>query len=311
MTGNDVLVITGPTATGKTELGVALAESLGGEVVSADSMQVYKYMDIGTAKPSEDEMRGIPHHMLSVVSPFEKYSVSQYVEGASRCVDDILSRGKVPVIVGGTGLYIESLILGRDFAGSGADPALREKLSAEYDALGGEKMLEKLREYDPKRAEKLHPNDKKRIIRALESAEGGLTITEHDAKTRLNPPRYNVKIIVLGFEERSVLYGRIDRRVDAMMERGLVGEVRSLLQMGLTAEHTAMQAIGYKELVQAFGGGISLDAAVEDIKRGSRRYAKRQTSWCARYENALRINWKNSPDIDSGIRDSTFFWNER
>lgn len=311
MTGRDILVITGPTATGKTDLGVALAERLGGEVVSADSMQVYEYMDIGTAKPTEDEMRGIPHHMISVASPFSQYSVAQYVADAGKCVDDVLLRGKVPILVGGTGLYIESLILGRDFGDGGADYGLRDGLSAEYDALGGEKMLEKLREYDPERAEKLHPNDKKRIIRALESAMSGQTITEHDALTRAVPPRYNAKIIVLGFEERQTLYDRINRRVDLMMARGLEAEVRKLLDMGLTGSHTAMQAIGYKELVRAVSGEISVPEAVEEIKQGSRRYAKRQISWCARYKDALRINWKNSPELSLGLRNSTIFWEER
>ena len=307
----EILVITGPTASGKTELGVSLAERLGGEVVSADSMQIYKYMDIGTAKPTEEEMRGIPHHMLSVVSPFESYSVSRYVTEAGASVDGILSRGKTPILVGGTGLYIESLVLGRSFAAGGAELGVRAGLERQYDEEGGERMLDLLRELDPERADKLHPNDKKRIVRALELAQSGNTISEHDRLSKETPPRYRAKYIVLGFEEREDLYNRIDRRVDIMLEAGLMDEVRALLDMGLTPEATAMQAIGYKESARYLRGEEGLDEAVENIKRGSRRYAKRQISWCSRYEGALRINWKKIPDFAGALQASTEFFAER
>lgn len=306
-----VLVITGPTATGKTELGARLCERLGGEVVSADSMQVYKYMDIGTAKPSVEEMRGVPHYMLSVVSPFEAYSVSRYVEEAGRCVDGILSRGKLPVIVGGTGLYIESLVLGRSFATGGEDIGRRAEIERKYDELGGEEMLRLLSEKEPDRAAKLHPNDKKRIVRAFELAENGESISEHDRKSKEIPPRYDAKYIVLGYEAREDLYAGIDRRVDGMLAAGLLDEVRSLAQMGLSEECTAMQAIGYKECLRYLKGEESLDEAACNVKRGSRRYAKRQISWCSRYSEALRINWKKFPDFTTALHDSTEFFAER
>ena len=303
-----VYVITGPTATGKTELGVGLCEAIGGEVVSADSMQIYQHMDIGTAKPAPSEMRGIPHHMIDVASPFENYSVSRYVEDAAQCCEDILSRGKVPVLVGGTGLYIESLISGRDFAPMPENTDLRDELSTQYDELGGESMLAMLAQRDPERAAKLHPNDKKRIVRALEIMASGQTISGHDERTRALPPRYEARYIVLNFEDRQTLYDRIDRRVDIMLERGLTNEVQKLLDLGLTSGHTAMQAIGYKEICAALEGRLAMDEAVETVKRESRRYAKRQISWCKRYENALRVNWKNTPDFEEALRTSTKFW---
>ncbi|MGM9522434.1 MAG: tRNA (adenosine(37)-N6)-dimethylallyltransferase MiaA [Oscillospiraceae bacterium] len=302
-----VYVVTGPTATGKTELGVRLAGKISGEVVSADSMQLYKLMDIGTAKPTREEMGGIPHHMIDVFSPFEDCSAAMYVDMAAKCCDDIISRGKTPVIVGGTGLYIESLISGRSFAHRDADEAVREKYSAMYDELGGTALLRLLGEQDPERAEKLHPNDKKRIVRALEVLEAGDSITEHDRKTQELPPRYDAKYIVLNFEDRQELYSRIDRRVDVMMERGLAAEVKKLMELGLGEKNTAMQAIGYKEICAALSGKCSMDEAVETVKRESRRYAKRQISWCRRYQEALRINWKKTPDFDEALRLSTAF----
>ncbi len=304
----DVLVITGPTATGKTELGVIMARELGGEVVSADSMQVYKYMDIGTAKPTFEEMGGIPHHMISVASPFENYSVASYVRDASACCDDILARGKVPVIVGGTGLYVESLLKGRQFAPREEESSLRSELEEQYDRLGGEEMLKRLSLIDPARGEKLHPNDKKRIVRALESAALGETITSHDERTREQPPRYNGKIIVLGFEDRAVLYDRINRRVDLMVERGLLSEVKMLMDMGLKKGNTALEAIGYKEFAAVIRGELTPEEGAELVKLGSRRYAKRQISWCRRYGDALRINWQKKPDMELGRRASTDFW---
>ncbi len=302
-----VYVITGPTATGKTELGVRLAESLGGEVVSADSMQVYRHMDIGTAKPTAAETRGVPHHMIDVASPLEDYSVSRYVEDAAACCDDILSRGAIPLIVGGTGLYIDSLISGRDFSPRPLDMERRRELEELYDRLGGEAMLEKLGESDPARAAVLHPNDRKRIVRALEVAAEGGNISKHDIRTRAAEPRYEAKYIVLGYEDRGELYGRIDGRVDDMLSRGLIEEVEALLKMGVTRRHTALQAIGYKEVAAALAGDMAMDEAIETVKRESRRYAKRQISWCKRYSGALRINWKNGPDFEDALRRSTAF----
>ncbi len=301
-----VYVVTGPTATGKTELGVRLARAVSGEVVSADSMQVYRYMDIGTAKPTAEEMGGVPHHIIDCVLPTESYSAARFVSEAAACCDGLLERGITPVIVGGTGLYIDSLISGRDFA-PGGDMKTREKYSAMYDRLGGEAMLEMLRERDPERAGRLHPNDRKRVVRALEVTEHGGTISEHDRQTRARPPRYEARIIVLNYEERAELYRRIDGRVDRMMERGLVEEVRMLMRMGVPRSATAMQAIGYKELAAAIDGETTVEEAVEKVKRESRRYAKRQISWCGRYEDALRIYWGDAPDFDKAVPVSTHF----
>ena len=305
-----VLVVTGPTATGKTRLGIMLAGQLGGEVVSADSMQIYRRMDIGTAKPTEQERSMAVHHMIDVADPWEDYSVARYVEEASACCDSLLEKGKVPIIVGGTGLYIESLLSGRDFAPRDRDGEARRRCSDMYDRLGGEAMIERLRQLDPQRAEKLHPNDKKRIVRAFEVLEEGESISEHDAATREKEPRYKAAIIVLNFKDRQELYRRIDMRVDQMMAQGLVGEVEGLLNDGLGPENTAMQAIGYKEIAAALRDGGDMDRAVEDIKRGSRRYGKRQISWCKRYKGALNILWDILPDFDDALRLSTDFWEQ-
>ena len=296
-----VIVITGPTATGKTAVGAGLALAVDGEVVSADSMQVYRMMSIGTAKPTPEETRGVPHHMIDCASPFEPYSAARYVAEASACCEDILGRGKVPVIVGGTGLYIDALLAGREFAREG-DPALREELGREYDESGGETMLARLASVDPETAARLHPNDRKRIVRALEvHALTGAALSEHDRASQLVPPRFESLRFALTFARRQDLYDRIDRRVDRMMAEGLADEVRSLLAQGLTASHTAMQAIGYKELAAAVSEGTSAEQAAEDIKRESRRYAKRQLSWLRRDDGLHWIVWDREPDPDAAV----------
>jgi len=299
-----VLVVAGPTATGKTRLGIELARRYDGEIVSADSMQVYRRMDIGTAKADAEERAAAPHHMLDVAEPWEDYSVSRYVEEAGRCCDEILSRGRLPLIVGGTGLYIDSLLARRDFAqrDTGSD-SLREALSAEYDRVGGEAMLSQLAAFDPERAAKLHPADRRRIVRAIEIYRlTGVTITEHDRQTRAKPPRYRAGWIVLSYRDRAALYARIDRRVDAMIRAGLFDEVEALLTQGLSADCTAMQAIGYKEAVLALRGEISREAAADLIKQNSRRYAKRQLTWFKRASDALWILWDGEPDFDEALR---------
>ena len=297
-----VLVITGPTATGKTKLAVMAAKAINGEVVGADSMQIYKYMDIGTAKPTLDEMDGIPHHMIDVCSPFEDYSVSRYVEEAAKCCEDILSRGKTPIITGGTGLYIESLLSGRDFAPGIAGNEIREELIAEYDTIGGEAMLRKLAEIDPYSGSKLHANDKKRIVRALEVyLTTGKTITQHNEETQSIPPRYTSRIIALTFKDRAKLYDRIDRRVDMMLEMGLMDEIQKLLDMGLSETSTAMQAIGYKEIISAGKGECTLEEGIEAVKRESRRYAKRQLSWLRRDKSITWIEWDDEPDFNEAL----------
>ena len=300
---NKVIVVCGPTATGKTALGIELALRLGGEIVSADSMQVYRRMDIGTAKATAEERARVPHHMLDVCQPWEDYSVSRYVQEASAVCDGLLARGKIPVIVGGTGLYIDSLLAGRDFAGrQEGDDALRLRLDADYERLGGEEMLARLRVFDPERAAKLHPGDRRRIVRAMEIYQlTGKTITQHDRETQALPPRYQAKTIVLSFADRADLYARIDRRVEQMVDAGLFDEVEALLQEGLSPACTAMQAIGYKEAVQALEGSISRQEAVERIQLNSRRYAKRQLTWFGRNREARWIRWEKEPRFDRAL----------
>lgn len=287
-----ILVVTGPTATGKTALSVEFAKKLGGEIVSADSMQIYRGMDIGTAKVTKAEMQNIPHHMIDIADPSEDYSVSRYVEEADAAVRGILSRGRLPIVAGGTNLYIDSLIAGLDFAEKAEDAALRESLNKQYDDIGGEAMLEHLRGFDPERAAKLHPADKRRIVRAVEIyILTGETITRHDEETKKRPKRYDAVKIALTFADRAVLYDRINARVDKMVSDGLFDEVKGLLDSGLSPACTSMQAIGYKEPAAYFRGEMSKDEAIELIKLSSRRYAKRQLTW-------LR-------------RDTTVLWHER
>lgn len=278
-----VIVVAGPTASGKTALAIELARKLGGEIVSADSMQIYRGMNIGTAKATPQEQAAARHHMIDVADPAENYSVSRYVDEAVLCCEDILSRGKVPVICGGTGLYIDSLLSGRDFGSREDDGALREELSARYDAIGGEAMLAELAAFDAERASKLAPNDKKRIVRAFEVYRlTGETISEHDARTRLIPPRYDAEYHILGMTDREALYRRIDARVDKMISLGLVGEVENLLKT-VPPSATSMQAIGYKEIASYLQGECRLEDAVDLIKQSSRRYAKRQITWFKKY----------------------------
>lgn len=308
-----LLVITGPTAAGKTALGIRMAQTLNGEIVSADSMQVYRGMDIGTAKPTVAEQAGVPHWMLDVAEPQEGYSVARYVTEATACVEDILSRGKLPIIVGGTGLYIDALLRGQGFApGTRADEgsdAYRDAWNDRYDKEGGAVLWQELKEIDPETAGRLHPNDKKRVVRALEVYHlTGQTITAHNHATQAVPPRYQAVKIALTAKDRSDLYSRIDRRVEEMVSMGLEGEVASLLAQGLSAEHTAMQAIGYKEMVRFLAGEVPLEAAMDDIKRESRRYAKRQLSWLRRDEAVDWILWDGAPDMDRAVQVSTEFW---
>lgn len=306
-----ILVISGPTASGKTWLAVELAKRHNGEVVSADSMQIYRRMDIGTAKPTAEEMQGVPHHMIDVADPEEDFSAARYVDMASRCVEDVLSRGKLPILAGGTGLYIDSLLSGRTFAAFDEASPLRSELEARYAREGGESLLRELARVDPDAAARLHPNDAKRIVRALEVwLTTGRTITEHNEQTRVIPPRYDALTLTLDYERREDLWARIDRRVDEMMERGLAEEVRALLDSGVPFKCTAMQAIGYKEMAAALRGDGDTAAAAAQIKLRSRQYAKRQRTWFRRNQKAKWLLWGPVPNFADVLQRSTAYLEE-
>ena len=306
-----ILVICWPTASGKTALAVELALRHHGEVVSADSMQIYRRMDIGTAKPTREEMRGVPHHMLDVADPEEDFSVARYVDMAAKCVDDILSRGRLPILAGGTGLYIDSLLSGRTFAPFQPDSPLRGQLEEQLRREGGAAMLSRLAQVDPDSAARLHPNDEKRIVRALEVYQStGKTITQHNLETQAIPPRYDALTLALAFERREDMWSRIDRRVDQMMDQGLVAEVQGLLDSGVPAKCTAMQAIGYKEMAAALLSGGDVRAAAEEIQLRSRQYAKRQLTWFKRNKAARWLLWGREPDFAAAIQTSTEYMEE-
>ena len=306
-----VLVITGPTASGKTWLAVELAKAHNGEVVSADSMQIYRRMDIGTAKPTREEMGGVPHHMLDVADPEEDFSVARYVDMAARCVENVLSRGRLPILAGGTGLYIDSLLSGRTFAAFDGRGSLREELETRFAREGGQALLTELAQVDPDAAARLHPNDAKRIIRALEVwRTTGKTITRHNEETRVLPPRYSALTLTLDFERREDMWERIDRRVDRMMADGLAEEVRALLDSGVPERCTAMQAIGYKEMGCALRGDGDVRAAAEEIKLRSRQYAKRQRTWFRRNREAKSLLWGPVPNFEDVLHRSTAFLEE-
>ena len=295
-----VICVVGPTASGKTALGVWLAEQYNGEVVSCDSMQVYRGMDIGTAKPTPQETRGVPHHMIDVADPEEDYSAERYRREAVPVVEDILERGRLPILVGGTGLYLDALLNGHDFAVKST--GWREKLQATFDAEGIRPLWEELQRVDPEAAIRIHPMDTKRVIRVLEVwHETGCTISAHNAATRLLPPRYTALKLGLNFADRADLYRRIDRRVDEMARLGLAGEVRALLERGISPRCTAMQAIGYKELAAAVAGGGELEAALEQVKLRSRQYAKRQLTWFRRDRTIQWFLFGSEPDLE-GLR---------
>ena len=281
-----VLAVVGPTASGKTALAVELAKRLGGEIVSADSMQIYKGMDIASAKPTEAEKQGIPHHMMDFLSPETPYSVAEYVKAARACILEIYKRQKLPILVGGTGLYVDSLLTGTQFIETETDFDLRARLETEFDALGGEKMLEKLAAFDRDTAARLHPNNRKRIIRAFEVYTlTGKTMTEALAASREKPSPFTPCYIGIAYENREILYDRINRRVDIMLENGLLAEARAFFQ---GTPDTAAQAIGYKELKPYLDGVLSLDEAVENLKRATRNYAKRQITW---FKRNPQIHW--------------------
>ena len=303
---NRVICVVGPTATGKTKMGVALAKRFGGEVVSVDSMQIYRGMTIGTAAPTAEEMDGVRHHMVAIADPAESWSVARFTEQADLCIGDILRRGKCPVLVGGTGLYLDSILSGRTFAPGHSGGEIRKALQAELAREGIESLYRQLREIDPETADRLPIRDEKRILRALEVyRETGETLTAHDARTRLQPPKYRACTIGLTFRDRADLYARIDRRVDTMVERGLLREVEALLQTGLPETATALQAIGYKQFLSVYRGDTPVSEAVAEVKLRSRQYAKRQLTWLRRKDDIHWLLWEKDPDFPAGLQNAT------
>ena len=276
-----ILAIAGPTASGKSALAVTLARELDGEVVSCDSMQIYRGMDIGTAKPTEAERGGVPHHLLDIVEPETEFSVMDYVAAAETAIADILSRGKLPILCGGTGLYLDAVLRGGILESPGADPAVRTALSARAAREGNEALHRELAAVDPESAAAIHPNNVRRVIRALEIYMAtGIPKSEWDRRSNLAPARYRAAVLGLTFSNRELLYARIERRVDEMLEMGLEEETRRLLSRGVFAvSRTANAAIGYKELLPFLQGACTREAAIEELKIATRRYAKRQITW--------------------------------
>lgn len=282
-----MLVVCGPTASGKTAVAAALAEKLNGEVISADSMQIYKGLSICTAKPTEEEMRGVPHHLIDFLEPDEKFSVADYVKLAGKCAADIHSRGKLPVVAGGTGLYINSLIENISFDYSVSDERLRKELEEEAAREGAEYMHRRLMEIDPEAGEKIHPNNIIRVIRAIEMCMlSGRSGDENRMLSRKEESPYELCMIGLTCFDRQLLYDRINRRVDRMIEKGVVDEVREVYEKYHL--HTAFNAIGYKEFIPYIEGKCTLEEAADVLKQGTRRYAKRQLTW---FRRDARINW--------------------
>lgn len=297
-----LLVIGGPTASGKTRLAVDLALRRNGEVVSADSMQIYQGMQIGTAKPTIEEMQGVPHHLMGFAEPGKVFSVAEYVSLAKEKIEQIHARGRLPVLAGGTGLYIRSLITNTQFTQSDTDTALREELALRAQQEGTEGMMQELCSFDPESAERIDPRNLPRLIRAIEIYRvTGIPMTEHLRRSRMLPSPYQVCFLCLNFRSREILYSRINSRVEQMVEQGLVEEARKALQQGGT---TAMQAIGYKELVPYFQGEISLQQAIETIQQETRRYAKRQITWFRREENLHWLYVDEYPDWNSLLCDA-------
>ena len=303
---NKLVCVVGPTACGKTRMGVLLAQRCGGEVVSCDSMQLYRGMVIGTAAPTPEETEGVPHHMVGVCDPAEPYSVARYAEDAGRCVDDVLARGRLPIVVGGTGLYLDALLAGHGFAAGQFGGEVRRTLETRLAAEGPEALLAELRRIDPERAAQLSPNDAKRIVRALEIwYETGKTMTAHDRETRAVPPRYDAVFLGFAFEDREDMKALIDRRVDDMIAHGLFDEVRALLDAGVPRDSTALQAIGYKECLACLDGRASREDAAAEIKLRSRQYAKRQLTWLRRNPAIHWYYWKKTRDFRAALAFST------
>ena len=289
MNTNRILVIAGPTAVGKTEYAIEAAKAFNGEIVSCDSMQLYKYMDIGSAKPTQEERSQAVHHLIDFLDPREDFSVARYQEMARNAIDDILSRGKLPVISGGTGLYLNSILYDMDFAGASGDDELRESLKAKAADEGPESLHAMLAQLDPAAAERIHPNNTKKIIRAIERLKAGEGEVRPFNGNIAENPDYDPLLVCLT-RDREELYDRINRRVDLLIESGLIDEVKSLTEMGLNAEDISMKGIGYKEIIEYLDGEVSLEEAIDNIKKNTRHYAKRQLTWLRRYDKMNTVN---------------------
>ena len=291
-----LVCVAGPTGSGKTALGIEIAKEFDGEIISADSMQIYREFNIGTAKPSIEEMQGIPHHLIDIVNPDGEFSVKEFVDMANEKIDDIIKRGKLPIVVGGTGLFISSLIDNVQFSEGESDEALRQELSEIAEKKGAEYLHSMLKEFDYDSYLRLHPNNVKRVIRAIEIYKTtGITMTEQIEKSKDIPPAFNLFYIGLN-TDREIIYDRINKRVDIMMEKGLLNEVKGLVEKGCSLKNKSMQAIGYKELLLYLEGKLELSEAVDLIKQESRRYAKRQLTWFRRDE---RIKWLDIKELNT------------
>lgn len=290
-----LIILTGPTSVGKTGLSIRLAKELDGEIVSADSMQVYRHMDIGTAKISKDEMMGIPHHLIDILEPDEEYNVSRFKDEAGEAVSKIYSRGKQPIIAGGTGFYIQALLYDVDFSDNAQTP-YRNELTELAKKHGNQYLFDMLKNTDPKAASYLHANDVKRVLRALEFFhETGMCISEHNARERNKKAAYDFRYFVLN-EPRDILYKRIDERVDLMIKMGLTNEVKKLKEMGCNEKMVSMKGLGYKEILRYLGGEITFDEAIRIIKRDTRHFAKRQLTWFKRERDVI---WINKDEFDN------------
>lgn len=291
-----LIILTGPTAVGKTKLSIALAKAVNGEIISADSMQVYKRMTIGTAKILPEEMQGIPHHLIDILEPSEEFNVVLFAKYAKEAIKKCYKNGKVPILVGGTGFYIQAVLYDIDFTENDDDKSYREELERIAQEEGAEVLHKWLQEVDAKAAKEIHPNNVKRVIRALEFYEksGGQRISDHNEEQKQKESPYNYSYFVLN-DERSTVYERIDKRVDIMLEQGLVEEVKALLAEGVSPASVSMQGLGYKEMVAYLHGECTLEEAVYVLKRDTRHFAKRQITWFKREDDVI---WFNRPDFE-------------
>lgn len=290
MTKNKLIILAGPTASGKTSVSIDLAKRLGGEIISADSMQVYKYMDVGTAKISLEEMQGVKHHLIDVLDPKEDFNIVKFQNMVKCSIEEIVKNGHIPILVGGTGFYIQSVIYDIDFNNEDDNSSVRKKLEEEYDTFGADFMHEKLKKIDIVSAQTIHKNNKKRIIRAIEYfLINNEPISSHNEVQREKKSPYDYRFFVLN-PPRDILYERINKRVDIMVENGLVDEVKKLREMGLSTANISMQGIGYKEIIEYLDGLVSLETAIENIKQNTRHMAKRQVTWFKREKDVIYVD---------------------